>query len=54
MVQLAPTARLEPQLFANTKEEASAPVTVIPVMDSAAAPVFVRVTLCEALVVLTS
>jgi hypothetical protein len=54
MVQFAPTARLEPQLFANTYEEAFVPVTAIPVMASIELPVLVRVTLCEALVVLTS
>jgi hypothetical protein len=54
MVQFAPIARLDPQLFANSNEEASAPVTAILVMASIELPVLVRVTLCEALVVPTS
>jgi hypothetical protein len=54
MVQFAPAARLDPQLFANTKEDASVPVTAMLVMASTELPVFVKVTLCERLVVLTS
>lgn len=50
MEQLAPTARLLPQLLAKTKEEALAPVTAMLVMESAVVPVLVRVTDCEALV----
>jgi hypothetical protein len=53
MVQFAPAARLDPQLFANTNEEAFVPVTAMLVMASFELPVFVRVTLCERLVVLT-
>ena len=44
MVQLAPTARLVPQLLANTKEEALAPVTVMLEIDKVALPVLVMVT----------
>ena len=54
MVQLAVEARLEPQLFAKTNEDASAPVTAMLVMVSAEELVLVRVTLCEALLVPTS
>jgi hypothetical protein len=54
MVQLAPIARLDPQLFANTNEEAFVPVTAMLVMASVELPVFVNVTLCERLVVPTS
>jgi len=54
MEQFAPAARLDPQLFANTNEEASVPVTAMLEMDRAMVPVLVKVTLCEALVVLTS
>jgi len=53
MLQLAPTARLEPQLFANTNEDAFAPVTRMLVIDSFAWPVLVMDTLCEALTVPT-
>jgi len=49
-VQFAPTARLVPQLFAKTKEDALAPVTAILVIDKAAVPVLVSVTVCDALV----
>ena len=41
--QLAPTARLVPQLFANTNCEAFVPVTATLVMLRAAAPVLVMV-----------
>lgn len=53
MVQLAPAARLVAQLFAKTNEDASAPVTAMPVMVRVEAPVLVNVTLCEALEVPT-
>ena len=49
MVQFAPTARLVPQLFAKTNDEAFAPVTAMLEIDSAANPVLVRVTVCEVL-----
>jgi len=42
-----------PQVFAKTKEEALAPVTAMLVIDTAAVPVFVMVTYCEALEVPT-
>jgi hypothetical protein len=41
------------QLFAMTNEDASGPVTAIPMMVRADAPVLVSVTLCEALEVPT-
>ena len=50
MVQLAPPATLVPQLFANTNEEASVPVTAMLVMSKGAVPVLVSVTDCDALV----
>lgn len=50
MVQLAPPVRLVPQLFANTNEEASGPVTSILVKYSVAFPVFVRATSRDVLV----
>jgi hypothetical protein len=50
MVQLAPPATLVPQLFANTNEEASAPVTAMLVMAKGPVPVLVSVTDCDALV----
>ena len=53
MVQLAPTARLVPQLFANTNEEASVPVTAMLVMDNAPVPLLVTTTVCDALMVFT-
>ena len=49
MVQFAPAATLVPQLFANPNEEASAPVTAMLEMASAASPVLVSVTVCDAL-----
>ena len=52
--QFAPAARLVPQLFANTNEEASVPVTAMLVMPSVALPVLVKVTYSDALVVPTS
>ena len=50
MVQFAPPATLVPQLFANTNDEASVPVTAMLVMVRGAVPVLVRVTDCDALV----
>ena len=44
IVQLAPAATLDPQLFAKTNEEAFAPVTAMLVIDKAAVPVLVIVT----------
>jgi len=49
IVQLAPTARLVPQLLAKTNEEAFAPVTAMLVIASVAVPVLVMVTDCDAL-----
>ena len=51
MEQFAPTARLVPQLFPNAKEDASAPVTAMLVIDNVAVPVLVRVTYCDAVAV---
>jgi hypothetical protein len=53
IVQLAPTARLVPQLFANTNEVAPAPVTAMLVIDTAAVPLLVMVTVCDPLVMPT-
>jgi len=50
MVQLAPPSSLEPQLFAKTNDDASAPVTVMLPISSVAPPVLVSVTDCDALV----
>jgi hypothetical protein len=44
VVQLAPAARLVPQVFVWLKSAAFVPVTVMPVMESVALPEFVRVT----------
>jgi len=44
MEQLAPAARLVPQVLAKTKEDALAPVTAMLVMVNAAVPVLVMVT----------
>ena len=49
MEQLAPTARLAPQLLAKAKEEVFVPVTVMLEMDNAAVPELVIVTDCDAL-----
>ena len=49
IVQFAPAARLDPQVFPNTNEEASAPVRLMPVINRVALPVLVKVTLFEAL-----
>jgi hypothetical protein len=53
IVQLAPAARLCPQLSANTNELASAPVTPMLAMERGSPPVLVNVTSCDALVVFT-
>ena len=49
MVQLAPTARVVPHELAKTNCVASAPVTAILEMVSAAVPVLVMVIICEPL-----
>jgi len=49
MLQFAPTARLVPQLLANTNEEALAPVTEMLVIETVAVPVLVIVTYCDSL-----
>jgi hypothetical protein len=49
MVQLAPIARLDPQLLANTKDDASVPVTTMLVMVNVEPPTLVIVTDCEPL-----
>ena len=54
MVQLDPAARLEVQVFANTNEEASAPLTLMLIMVSGPPPVLVNVTDCDALDVPTA
>jgi len=51
--QLAPTARLVPQLLAKTNEDALVPVTAMLVIVNAAAPVLVIVTDCDVLEVPT-
>jgi hypothetical protein len=53
MVQFAPPAKLVPQLFPKTNEDALAPVNAMLVMDTAAVPVLVMVMDCDALVVPT-
>jgi len=45
MVQFAPTAMIDPQLLANTNEEAFAPVTAMLEMVTVELLVFLRVTL---------
>jgi hypothetical protein len=47
MEQLAPAARIDPQLLAKMNEPALAPLTLMLGMDSADAPVFVKVTPCD-------
>ena len=47
--QLAPTTKLVPQVFPNTNEDASPPVTAMLVIDSVAVPVLVIVTDCDPL-----
>jgi hypothetical protein len=54
MVQLAPAVRFVPQLLAKTNEEAPVPVTAMLLINSVAAPEFVIVTDCDALVVPSS
>jgi len=54
MVQLDPAARLEPQLFAKSKEDASAPVTWILTIVIATLPKLVKLTDCDALLVPTA
>ena len=49
MLQFAPAARVVPQLFANTNEDAFVPATAMLVIDKAAFPLFVTVTDCELL-----
>ena len=49
MLQLAPAARLAPQVFPNTNEVASVPVTAMLLIDSAAVPELVIVTDCDPL-----
>ena len=49
IVQLAPAARLVPQLLAKTKELASVPVTAMLVIVNVPLPVLVMVTDCEPL-----
>jgi len=53
MVQLAPSARLVPQLLAKINEDALVPVTAMLVIDRTEVPVLVIVTICEALEVPT-
>ena len=50
MVQLAPTARLVPQELAKTNCDAFVPVTATLVIDKAAAPLLVNVTVWDSLV----
>jgi hypothetical protein len=54
MLQFAPAARLVPQSFAKSNEDASAPVTLMLVMDRASLPVLARVTACDTLAVPTA
>jgi hypothetical protein len=54
MVQLAPDAKLEPQVFANTNEDAFAPPTSMLMMPSGPFPVLVNITDCDALDVPTA
>ena len=51
MEQFAPAARLVPQVFEKTKEDALVPPTTMLEIDSAVPPVLVMVTDCEALAV---
>src|SRR5947199_59778 len=53
MVQLAPAARLAGQVLVWAKSPALVPVTLTPLMFSAAVPLLVSVTVCAALVVFT-
>lgn len=54
IVQLAPAFTLAPQLSVRVKSPAFAPLTVILVIVSVVPPLFVSVTVCAALVVLTT
>jgi len=49
MVQLAPAARLVPQVLPNKNEDASAPVRAMLAIDNAALPLLVSVTDCDPL-----
>ena len=51
MVQLEPTARLVPQSFANTHDDAPVPVTLMLAIESVAEPVLVMVTNADPLAV---
>ena len=53
MVQFAPAARLVPQLFANTNEEALVPVTAMLEIERVALPEFTKVTNFDAVAVPT-
>jgi hypothetical protein len=50
MVQFAPAARVGPQLFVNTNDDAFVPVTPMLVIESVESPVLVRVTVCDPLI----
>ena len=50
MVQLAPAARLVPQLLVSLKS----PVALMPLIVSAAVPLLLKVTLCGALGLFTT
>ena len=54
IVQLAPAATLDPQVFVSAKSAALGPASLIPLIVRVLLPVLVRVTGCEGLVVLTS
>jgi hypothetical protein len=54
ILQLAPAARLVPQVFVWLKSPLFVPVMAMLVMPSAAVPVLERVTACAALLVLTN
>jgi hypothetical protein len=47
IVQFAPAARVAPQLFAKTNEDAFVPVTAMLVIDNVAEPLLVSVTVCD-------
>jgi len=53
MLQLAPAARFVPQEFPNVNDDAFAPVTAMLVIESAAVPVLVMDTYCDAVAVPT-
>jgi hypothetical protein len=53
IVQLAPAARLVPQLFANKNEDAPVPVTLMLVIDIVELALLVKAILCDPLVVPT-